>query len=271
MAQVVAIFTDGRSNRYGCQGIIVDGIRHRVVVLHNIISPHVIPLFQRLAHVPCIELKVIFFSESEGNRQWKARRGLDFDHEIPLHLGVELRGRDSWTYHFNPMVPYRLLREPFDVIMSAGWDSFAARSAFCLCKVLHRLFVLCSGSTINERSWRRTVSLPLVRLMVRGSSAFVACGTGSKEYLCIWAHLRIGYSSAPTRWTRIISGGGVRCLVQRGPDLGVSLASKGERPSCIVPNLLREKSSLRVGSLWSSERGTHRCEPVGGGLRAPGK
>jgi glycosyltransferase involved in cell wall biosynthesis len=44
-------------------------------------------------------------------------------------------------------------------------------------------YLIWSGSTMFEPSWRRTVSWPLVKLMLAGAAGYIAYGTRAKEYL----------------------------------------------------------------------------------------
>lgn len=155
----------------------------RVVLLHNIINPHVNPVLARLAQTPGIDLRVIFFSESEADRRWTVKRDLGFAYTIPRGWKFSLGGSDYATYHINPSVPRDLWRDPPNVVVSAGWDSFASESAYFVCRMRHVPFVIWSGSTINEPSLQRTLTLPLVKTIVRGSAAGIAYGTRAKEYL----------------------------------------------------------------------------------------
>jgi glycosyltransferase involved in cell wall biosynthesis len=165
--------------------------RHiRVALLHNIVSPHVVPLFERLAQQPGIALKVYFLAESDRNRRWSTSIDRPFEYEILPHWALRLGRKDLYTLFLNPTVVSTLLRNPFDVLISVGWDSFAAFAGFLLCRVLRRPFILWSGSTVGEPSWRRTVSLPLVRLIVSGATSWIAYGTRAREYL-----VRLGASS----------------------------------------------------------------------------
>jgi glycosyltransferase involved in cell wall biosynthesis len=45
-----------------------------------------------------------------------------------------------------------------------------------------RKFIVWSESSPNENSWRRTITLPLVKMMVRGADACIAIGSLSKKY-----------------------------------------------------------------------------------------
>ena len=141
------------------------------------------PTLARLARTPGLDLRVIFFSESEADRRWAVKRDLGFNYSIPRGWKFSLGGSDYATYHVNPSVPLDLWRDPPDVVVSAGWDSFAAESAYFVCRMRRIPFVIWSGSTINEPSVQRTLTLPLVKTIVRGSAAGIAYGTRAKEYL----------------------------------------------------------------------------------------
>lgn len=167
-----------RSRRAGESGQPV-----RVAMLHNIVSPHVVPLFEALAKRPGIALRVYFYSESDANRRWKVSPEGKFPYTILPSFGIRLRGKDLFTYFINPTIIAALRRDGFDVLISAGWDSFTAQIAFLYCALTRRPYIVWSGSTANEPSWRRTLSLPLVKLIIRGARGYIAYGTRAKEYL----------------------------------------------------------------------------------------
>jgi glycosyltransferase involved in cell wall biosynthesis len=152
-------------------------------LLHNIISPHVVPLFDRLAKQEGIQLKVYFLAETDRNRRWSARIDASFDYQILPNWAIRVGRKDLHTFFVNPTIVSALLRDQFDILISVGWDSFAAQAAFVLCKLLGRPYIIWSGSTIHESSWRRTVTLPVVRAMVHGSDASIAYGSWARDYL----------------------------------------------------------------------------------------
>ena len=187
----------GRQARAGEQKL-------RVAVLHNIISPHVLPLFERLGAQPGIALRVYFLAETDRNRRWQTRIAQSFTYKVLPHWAIRVGRRDLHTFFVNPTVIQSLLRDGFDVIVSAGWDSFAAQAAFFLCLLLRKPYILWCGSTANEPSWRRSLSLPLVRLLVRGSSAWIAYGTRAKEYLvqlgADQSRVAVAYNTVDVDW-----------------------------------------------------------------------
>src|SRR5262249_19795281 len=113
---------------------------------------------------------------------------------------------DLFTLFINPTVVQTLTRDGFDVLISVGWDSFAASAAAALCKLLGKPMILWSGSTANEPSWRRSVSLPLVKLLVRGSSSWIAYGSRAREYLIKLGaspeRIFIAYNTVAVDWFR---------------------------------------------------------------------
>jgi glycosyltransferase involved in cell wall biosynthesis len=114
-------------------------------------------------------------------------------------------GRDDlFTLFINPTIVSTLLRDGFDVLISVGWDSPAAMAAYALAKLLRKPIVLWSGSTANEPSWRRSLSLPIVRALVRGSSSWIAYGTRARDYLVQLGAARervfIAYNTVDVDW-----------------------------------------------------------------------
>ena len=156
--------------------------KKKVVILHNILNPHIIPLFERLSKEEG-DFKFFFASESEANRLWKTEVGEKFDYKILPKLAIELKDQDLFTYFINPTVFFELLKERADVVIVSGWDLFAYQAAFLYAKLFRKKFILWSGSTTHETSWRRTISKPLVWSMVKGADAYLAYGTRAKEYL----------------------------------------------------------------------------------------
>lgn len=173
--------------------------KYKVALLHNIVTPYRTPLFEKLSQIPFINLKVFFFSESGKNRRWDVRKDFEFAYEVLPGLSLDFKSEDLFSYWINPTIICQLIRNKFDIVISSGWDSFASQASFFICKLLGKPFILWSESTINEKSWRRTVSLPLVKFMVRHSDAYIAIGTRAREYFtCLGAKLQkifVAYST----------------------------------------------------------------------------
>ncbi len=154
--------------------------RQKVVLIHNIISPHVTPIFTELAKHT--DLTVLYCAEKEDNRTWD-EKPTEFTYKVLPHHAIKLKGKDLFTYFINPSIINELNNLKPDVVIIAGWDLFAYQAASMYCTLKRIPYILWSGSTQNEPSWRRTVSKPLVLAMVKGASAYIAYGSKARDYL----------------------------------------------------------------------------------------
>lgn len=157
--------------------------KSKVILIHNMMAPYRMPLFQKLSEMPSIDLEVYFLSESAPNRRWRVDRSYEFKHKVLPGVTLSYHGRDLFSYIINPTVPLELVRSRCDLVIISGWLDFACQAAFFTSKAWGKPNILWAESTIHEASWRRSVSLPLVKLMVRGADACVASGTRSSQYL----------------------------------------------------------------------------------------
>jgi len=158
----------------------------KVIILHNIISPIRVFLFNELAkHYKSqgIEFKVLFLSVSDKNRNWKVDFDMNFDYEILDNFAIRIVGKDLNTFFINPGIYKKLKQENPDKIISFGWDNWVAYAATHWCKKNKKIFILWSGSTKYEKSWRRTLLRPVVKYIINRSNDFIAYGTRAKEYL----------------------------------------------------------------------------------------
>ncbi len=156
----------------------------KVTILHNIMTPYRYPLFKKISLDPNVNLTVLFMSKSAKNRRWKiVENNLGFKYRVLPKIEFNFQGKDLFTYLINYTYPFDFIKNMPDVVISAGWLDFSSQAAFFLCKVFRKKFIIWSESTENEKSWRRSVTLPLVRTIVKYSDACIAVGTRSKEYL----------------------------------------------------------------------------------------
>ena len=157
--------------------------KYKVALITNIPSPYRIPLFEKIAEHPSVDLCVYFTAVSEKNREWSVELSDKFNYKVLPGFTLKYRGKDLFSYHINLSIIQELIRNDYDVVIAGGYSSFATQISFFLCKVRNIPFILWSGSTVNEPSPLRKLSAPLVKLVVRHCDAFVAYGTRAKEYL----------------------------------------------------------------------------------------
>jgi glycosyltransferase involved in cell wall biosynthesis len=154
----------------------------RLVIVHNIIAPYRIHLFNLLASSPGIDLHVLFMAETEPNRHWDPRRLMEqMRFQFQVMPGVHLPWRGT-TVHVNPGLYSKLAELHPDVIIVT---SLSASTAICL---LHRartrapVIVWWAGTALTEgdagglrRAWRKLL-LPRV-------NAFLCYSKAAARYL----------------------------------------------------------------------------------------
>ncbi len=151
-----------------------------VVILHNIISPHIETVFKELAKK--VDLTVLYCAEREQNRNW-SKKPTGFKFKILPYKSLAIQGKDLFTYFINPTIFSELSKINPDVVIISGWDQFAYQMAFLYCKIKNKKIIIWSGSTENEKSWRRTLGFSIAWMMVKGANGYIAYGTQAKKYL----------------------------------------------------------------------------------------
>lgn len=158
----------------------------KTLILTNIISSNSVYKLNSYTNKHKKELGdvlVAFCSRTESNRRWRVKEKIKFKYVILKDKKIELRGNDLFTYFYNPEIFKLLTRFNPDRIIIGGWDQFAYQISFVWGWFNHKHLTLWSGSTVNERSWRRTLSLPLVKFFIKISTDYIAYGLKAEEYL----------------------------------------------------------------------------------------
>lgn len=153
----------------------------KVALIHNIMSPYRIPLFNELAKNSMIDIVVYFESKSEKNREWDVINSDLINYKILPGFTLEI-GKDVY-YHINPTIVKELFYGDYDVIISSGYSTFTAQITFLISKLFKKPFILWSGTTVNEPTKYKLFSLPMIKFIVKYTDAYIAYGTNAKEYL----------------------------------------------------------------------------------------
>lgn len=155
----------------------------KIAIIDTMIRPYRIPLFSRLADIPNVDLHVYFMAASEKNRRWKPKLSGQFKYKVLPDFPINFYIKDPFSYHINPSIIWELIRNDYDIILSLSYATFTNQVAFFYSKICKKPFILWGENTMNQPSFLRKVSLPLVKFMVRHSDALIPCGTRAKEYL----------------------------------------------------------------------------------------
>ncbi len=158
----------------------------KTIILHNIISNNSVYKLSSYIKRHKEELgnvEVWFCAETEDNRQWTLQEEIDFEYTVLSGNEIKLRGKDLFTYFINWNIWKKLTAANPDRLIINGWDQFAYQLSFFWGWLYKKKLTLWSGSTKYEKSWRRTLTKPLVRWFVWTSDNYIAYGTRAKEYL----------------------------------------------------------------------------------------
>jgi glycosyltransferase involved in cell wall biosynthesis len=173
------------------------------------------PIFEGIAGLPNVNLKVYFGRYRSSNRKWKIRLDTSFNHEILREVSFLPR-----LFSFNPeddpnplnlSLPFKLLRNEYDIFIGGVPHYFGTMITFLVSKIRRKPFILFledidfQGGGISSYlrrfrkypSWK-VFNFPFIlirfiflQLVLKHSSCYVVPGTATKEYL-----LRRGISSS---------------------------------------------------------------------------
>ncbi len=157
----------------------------KTIILHNIISSNTVYKINSYISKNKKDLGdvlVLFCSETEENRRWSLNEKPEFKFKTLSGVSLTLKGKDLFTYFINLSTLKELKDFRPDRIIISGWDQFAYQLAYFWGFINKKKITVWAGSTDDEKSWRRTVTLPLVKMFIRIANNYIAYGKRSKEY-----------------------------------------------------------------------------------------
>jgi glycosyltransferase involved in cell wall biosynthesis len=155
--------------------------KRRIILLHNYFSPYRVPLFRELARR--FDLEVWLMGHVKGFRPWPESAGDEpFRCRVLRNVRVPI-GNSDYQILLNYAFARDLAHTQADAIVGCGWDQPATLLAPHRAKRRGIPYILWSGSTSGEQSWRRSATIPLVRAVIRNSAAYIAYGTRASKYL----------------------------------------------------------------------------------------
>lgn len=155
------------------------------LLIDTIITPYEVARYNAINHVLRGKLRVWFLAKTDINRAWQSFPETTFLHEFLPDLPLRLMGKDLHTLHINSGVWAKLtaIKSHLERVIICGWDSPTYWLTVAFCQKNHIPYVLWSGSTQCEQSWRRTLSMPLIKWIVAGAESYIAYGTRAREFL----------------------------------------------------------------------------------------
>lgn len=155
----------------------------RVAILTEIISPYRIPVFNKLATYPNIELKVLFASETEGLRNWRvAKERIQFDYEV-LPGKVIAKTYQNGSLFLNPTIAGSIRQGKFDVIIFGGYHHPSYWLALAYSKAAGKRTILWSESNLRDHRIQSSLRMAFKRFLIGAFDRYLVPGTAQRKYL----------------------------------------------------------------------------------------
>lgn len=154
-----------------------------IVFIHHSFNPYRVAFFNELAETD-IKFTVLFLSKPAKNRKWKLRDyNIKFKYKVLEGKKFYVPGNDHSYFQLNLGIWNELGKINPDIVITIGWNYLASYIALLYCKLKGSKFVTWSESTKYEKSIQRSLTKPLVQLLVKNSDFLIAAGTRAKVYL----------------------------------------------------------------------------------------
>ncbi|WP_242489894.1 glycosyltransferase family 4 protein [Noviherbaspirillum cavernae] len=148
----------------------------KIAMITNHPPPFRIPVYEKIAQMPDIDLQLIFCSMREPNRQWKLPP-LNFDH-VFLQERFIARG-DNFIHHNFDVIPV-LNRFAPDVVVTTGFNpTYLYAFAYALAKGAAHV-PMTDGTDASEESlsrWHKAIR----RFVYRRSQSFISASIGGRR------------------------------------------------------------------------------------------
>jgi len=161
-----------------------ENFKVKVALIHNIVSPYRIPIFEGLSNHPLIDLTVFYCAKTHKIRKWEIVGSDKYRYRFLSGITIEFF---DFIYHINYDIIPIILKKQFDIVIIGGGSDFTTQIAFLLSKLVGTPIVLWSESVDNPKGRIGKMASPIFHYIINHSNAIIVPGTISKEY-----NIRIG-------------------------------------------------------------------------------
>ena len=158
-------------------------MKHRLIIITEIIAPYRIPVFNALAQYPEIDLHVIFLAETDpSTRQWRVYADeIEFSYEILPSWRTRLK---KYNLLLNQRVVGALRKANPDTIVCGGYNYLASWQALRWAKRNHVRFLLWCESTANDHRAGHRMVESLKKNFFDKCDGCIVPGTAAGKYAC---------------------------------------------------------------------------------------
>jgi glycosyltransferase involved in cell wall biosynthesis len=154
-------------------------MKHKVALIHNIISPYRVPLFEELAKQESLELFVYYCSIKDTNRKWDVINSDKYHYKVLPGLKLEFK---DMVYNLNLTILLELATTKYDVIIISGCTDFTMQVAFLFSKIKNIPVILWSEATESAQSPLGKLMNHLTDAIIKKSDALIVPGSLSREF-----------------------------------------------------------------------------------------
>ena len=157
-----------------------DDTRYHVALIHNIIAPYRVPLFEALARHPAIDLQVYYCAKTHKDRRWDVLESNTYSYKVlpGIHLGVS-----DVFYSINPSILAHLTANRYDCVILGGSSDFTTQFAFFISKALKLPVILWSETFEGgELKFSKFIVNPLTPFIIKHADALIVPGSRSRDF-----------------------------------------------------------------------------------------
>lgn len=156
-----------------------------ILYIDGILAPYQVARYNALHKDLGRPIQVWFQSRTESFRGWQKLPPIKFAYQILPVKTWQFFGQDTLNLRFNygylPLLEG--LKTQLERIVVTGWDQPICLLVLKWARKNGITVTLRAGSTVNERSWLRSLTGPYVKWLVPQFDDYIAYGTASAEYL----------------------------------------------------------------------------------------
>jgi glycosyltransferase involved in cell wall biosynthesis len=156
-----------------------DNSRYKVALIHNIIAPYRVPLFEALARHPAIDLQVYYCAKTHKNRRWDVLESNAYSYDVLPGIALEVSGI---VYHINPSILIQLVTNHYDCVILGGSADFTTQSSFFISKALKLPVILWSETFEGGQLSLAKLVDPLTRCIIKNADALIVPGSRSRDF-----------------------------------------------------------------------------------------
>ena len=154
----------------------------RLMVLTSIMAPYRIPVFNALAELEGIDLRVIYLAETSPNRRWPIyKHEVRHDYTVLKQIAAVSTGHSYG--HLSRGIVGELRAWRPDVVVGGGWNQPVILLAYFLRRVFGYGFSWWVESTERDRQGRVRIPSGFKRLLLAGSDSVIVPGIASAQYV----------------------------------------------------------------------------------------